>query len=281
MKRKLKLTILTVIILLFVLIVALIIIENNMVQLNKYDVSTSKLPSDLNLKIAHISDFHNTKLKDKALERLAEAEPDIIVVTGDLIDSRKTDVKLSVDFMEKAMKIAPCYYVTGNHESRMPNELNELLASLNELGVTALRNESVLLDINGEKINIIGIDDPKFALRRDSVKGASIVVSGSLEPLISEEYYNLVLCHRPEAFEVYVECGADLALCGHAHGGQIILPLIGGVVAPNQGLFPKYYAGLYSEGETNMIVSRGVGNSLFPFRVNNKPEVILINLKGE
>ncbi len=281
MKSKLKLTILIVAFLLFALIVTLVIVENNMVQLNKYDVSTNKLSSDFNLKIAHISDFHNTRLKDKAIERLKEAEPDIIVVTGDLIDSRKTKVQVSVDFMAEAVEIAPCYYVTGNHESRIPESLSELLVALDDLGVTVLRNESVLLDINGEKINLIGVEDPKFTLKKDSTKGAKTVVYESLEPLISDEYYNLVLCHRPEVFDTYVSLDVDLALSGHAHGGQIRLPLIGGIISPNQGLFPKYDAGHFEQGSTNMIVSRGVGNSLFPFRMNNKPEVLLIELKGE
>lgn len=281
MKSKLKLTMWILIALLFALIVVLVIIENNMVELNKYDVSTSKLSSEFNLKIAHISDFHNTKLKDKTVERLKEAEPDIIVVTGDLIDSRKTNVQISVDFMTEAVKIAPCYYVTGNHESRIPEPLNELLVALNNIGVTVLRNESTLLDVNGEKINIIGIEDPMFTLKRDSTKKAKATVYESLKPLVSKEYYNLVLCHRPEVFDSYVSLGVDLALSGHAHGGQVRLPLIKGIISPNQGIFPRYTEGLYTKENTNMIVSRGVGNSLIPFRINNKPEVLLITLKGE
>lgn len=281
MKSKLKLTMWVLIALLFALIVVLVIIENNMVELNKYDVSTSKLSSEFNLKIAHVSDFHNTKLKDKTVERLKEAEPDIIVVTGDLIDSRKTNVQISVDFMTETVKIAPCYYVTGNHESRIPESLNELLVALNNIGVTVLRNESTLLDVNGEKINIIGIEDPMFTLKRDSTKKAKATVYESLKPLVSKEYYNLVLCHRPEVFDSYVSLGVDLAFSGHAHGGQVRLPFIKGIISPNQGIFPRYTEGLYTKENTNMIVSRGVGNSLIPFRINNKPEVLLITLKGE
>lgn len=281
MKSKLKRTMRILIALLFVLVVFLVIIENNMVELNKYNVSTSKLSSEFNLKIAHISDFHNTKLKDKTIERLKEAEPDIIVITGDLIDSRKTKVQISIDFMAEAVKIAPCYYVTGNHESRIPEPFSELLIALDSLGVTVLRNESTILDVNGEKINIIGIEDPMFTLKKDSTKKAKAAIKENLAPLISKEHYNLVLCHRPEVFDSYVSLGADLALSGHAHGGQIRLPLIGGIISPNQGLFPKYDAGLYTKENTNMIVSRGVGNSLFPFRMNNRPEVILVTIKGE
>ena len=96
-----------------------------------------------------------------------------------------------------------------------------------------------------------------------------------------ENSYTILLSHRPELFETYVCCGVDLVLCGHAHGGQFRLPFIGGLVAPNQGLFPKYDSGLYTDGKTNMVVSRGLGNSIIPFRFNNRPEVVLVELNTE
>ena len=95
----------------------------------------------------------------------------------------------------------------------------------------------------------------------------------------AEDVYRILLSHRPELFELYEKYDMDLVLSGHAHGGQFRLPVVGGILAPHQGFFPKYDAGLYVENDTNMIVSRGIGNSLFPFRLNNPPEVILIELK--
>ena len=103
-----------------------------------------------------------------------------------------------------------------------------------------------------------------------------------LEELHSEkDGFTILLSHRPELFDTYADQGMDLVLSGHAHGGQFRLPFIGGLVAPNQGLFPKYDAGIYTEDNTNMLVSRGVGNSILPFRINNRPEVILIELQAE
>jgi predicted MPP superfamily phosphohydrolase len=102
-----------------------------------------------------------------------------------------------------------------------------------------------------------------------------------LDELISEEEFTLLLSHRPEMFDTYVEKDVDLVFSGHAHGGQFRIPFVGGVFAPNQGLFPKYDSGIYSEGNTTMVVSRGIGNSAFPFRINNRPEVILVELDTE
>ena len=108
------------------------------------------------------------------------------------------------------------------------------------------------------------------------------MVSTKLNGLLeSENGYTILLSHRPELFETYVNCGVDLVFSGHAHGGQFRLPLIGGLIAPNQGLFPKHDAGLYTDANTNMVVSRGIGNSIIPFRLNNRPEVVLVEFRSE
>ena len=107
------------------------------------------------------------------------------------------------------------------------------------------------------------------------------MVSTKLNTLMEQETaYAILLSHRPELFETYAACGVDLVLSGHAHGGQFRLPFIGGLIAPNQGLFPKYDAGLFTDGNTNMIVSRGIGNSIIPIRFNNRPEIVLLELRA-
>lgn len=175
-------------------------------------------------------------------------------------------------------KIAPCYYVTGNHEARA-SEYDALKTGLIKLGVTVLENEKTELERDGEKITLIGVKDPSFSsdyLFHDE----EAIMEAQLKALVDkDDGFTLLLSHRPELFEIYVTCNADLVLSGHAHGGQFRLPFIGGLAAPNQGLFPKYDAGLFSEGKTKMLVSRGIGNSIFPFRFNNRPEIILIELQ--
>lgn len=278
MKRKLKLIILLIMLLL--LITLLVILENNMVELNSYTVSSSKLPKDFNLKIAQISDFHNCKLGKEALEQLKKSSPDIIVITGDLIDSRKTKPDIALDFIKEVIQIAPCYYVSGNHEARIKSEYENFKSQMLECGVIVLENEATIIKVNETEINLIGLADPRFSYDSDSKGKACEEISKSLKPLLNEKMYNLVLCHRPEAFGEYAKNGVDLALTGHAHGGQIIVFGIG-AVAPNQGIFPKYIKGIYEKDGAKMIVSRGIGNSLFPFRLNNRPEIVEINLKGE
>lgn len=257
---------------------------NTALELNAYTISSNKLPESFSgYRIAHVSDLHNAEFGENnalLLEMLKEAEPDMIAITGDLVDSYHTDIQVGIEFAQQAAQIAPTYYVTGNHEARI-SEYDELEKGLEAAGVVILKNESVELEKDGEYITLIGVNDPSF--KTDYLFGDSIrVMDANLEE-ISENAgeYTLLLSHRPELFKVYVANDMDLVLSGHAHGGQFRLPFLGGVIAPNQGFFPEYDAGLYVEDDTNMIVSRGLGNSLFPFRVNNRPEVILIELEKE
>ena len=148
-------------------------------------------------------------------------------------------------------------------------------------GVIVLEDVRIEISLEGEAITLIGINDPSY--QTDYLFGDSeTVMNTKLEELHTENSeFTVLLSHRPELFDTYVDQDIDLVLSGHAHGGQFRLPFIGGLVAPNQGLFPEYDAGIYTEDNTNMLVSRGVGNSIFPFRINNRPEVILIELQAK
>ena len=171
----------------------------------------------------------------------------------------------------------PAYYVTGNHEARV-SEYNELKEGLIDQGVVVLDDERIELELSGETIALLGVNDPSF--QTDYLFGDSETIMKNRLQEISDakNEFTILLSHRPELFEVYADNNIDIILSGHAHGGQFRLPFVGGLVAPNQGLFPKYDAGLYTDENTNMIVSRGIGNSILPFRFNNRPEVIIIDL---
>jgi|LSQX01.1.fsa_nt_gb predicted MPP superfamily phosphohydrolase len=270
--------------LLLIAVISWIVWGNTALQLNTYTILSDRLPKAFNgYRIAHISDLHNAEMgKDNGnlLAMLKEAEPDIIAITGDFIDSRNTDIEIALQFAEKAAHIAPCYYVTGNHEAIVP-EYDEFRSGLTKLGIVVLEDERIDLEMNDETITLIGVNDPSFKFD-DFFDDAELVMKNQLRELVKkDDGFTLLLSHRPELFDLYVDSGIDLVLSGHTHGGQFRLPFVGALVAPNQGLFPKYDAGLYSAESTNMIVSRGIGNSIIPFRINNRPEVILIELKSD
>ncbi len=264
----------------FVAIVIWIAWGNSALMVNEIKITNDKIPQSFEgFRIAQVSDLHNAELgkdNNKLIEKLNECEPDIIVLTGDLIDSNHTNLEVALSFARQAVKIAPCYFVTGNHEAWVGSQYEELKTSLENAGVTVLQDEAIELNYGDECIQLIGLNDPDFS-ERDSFLSESILETKLSEINISNGF-TILLSHRPEHFNVYQNKNIDLVLSGHAHGGQFRLPFLGGVIAPNQGLFPKYDAGTYTENGTTMIVSRGIGNSIIPFRVNNRPEIVLVEL---
>ena len=256
---------------------------NTALEVNEYEIMSDKIPEAFTgFRIAQVSDLHNKDFGEgygQLLTLLSEINPDIIVVTGDLIDSRQTDLDVALEFAWQAGKIARVYYVSGNHEARVP-EYEDLKTGLVKAGVVILENQKVEITREGESITLMGIDDPSF--QEDYLFGDSeSVARQAIENLQNEsDGYTVILSHRPELFDLYVETEIDLVFSGHAHGGQFRLPFVGGLVAPNQGFFPKYDAGQFNEENTTMIVSRGVGNSIIPIRFNNRPEIVLVTLRN-
>lgn len=257
---------------------------NTKLEITEYRVSSSRIPEAFGgFRIAQVSDLHNTEFgeeNNKLLEVLSEVNPDVIVLTGDLIDSRRTDIDIALAFAGNAVQIAPVYYVTGNHEARVP-EYEALKVGLTEAGVTVMDNQKVHIDREGESITLMGIHDPSF--RTDYLFGDAETAAGQAISSLQNESdgFTVLLSHRPELFDLYVDTGINLVFSGHAHGGQFRLPFVGGLVAPNQGFFPKYDAGRFDEENTTMIVSRGVGNSIIPFRINNPLEIVVVELKRQ
>ncbi len=220
-------------------------------------------------RIAHISDFHNADLAEETLSALRGLAPDVIAVTGDLIDKRRPGMEHALALMRGAADLAPVFFCTGNHEAVSP-QFPELAARLGEMGVRTLRDERVPLP-NG--LLLIGLDDPKFRRPGVGTKEALPLVEETLKRLLDgAEGYTVLLSHHPEYLPAYRAAGVRLVLAGHAHGGQWRLPM--GVYAPGQGLFPRYTAGLYRRGETALAVSRGIGNSACPLRLFDPPEVV-------
>lgn len=231
-------------------------------------------------KIVQISDLHDAQIgenNETLIAMTAETEPDCIVLTGDFVDSSRFHPERSLSVAEALVKLAPVYYVSGNHEAILPDEDYQALTDgLRGLGVCVLEDESAELTRDGQSIRLIGLTDIGF--HPGTLEEKKDALRTALSALLPEDEFSVTLAHRPELMDVYTECGAPLVLSGHAHGGQIRLPGIGGLIAPGQGLFPKYTEGKYEENGTTLVVSRGIGNSVLPLRVNDRPQIVVVQL---
>ena len=256
---------------------------NRSLQVQEVAVDCPGLPAAFQgFRLAQVSDLHNATFgRDNArlLAALAQAKPEIILLTGDLADSRRTHLSVALSFARQAAAIAPVYYVPGNHEARLA-QYAAFAAALEAAGVQVLANRAVPL-VRGSPGGSPSPGWPTPALPRGPGTPARQRPSWGTpwRPFACPARpFPLLLAHRPEWFPLYAEGGAALVFSGHAHGGQVRLPGIGGLFAPGQGLFPRYNGGLYRRGQAQMVVSRGLGNSLFPLRVGNRPEVVVATL---
>lgn len=275
----LKLGLILIIILLFLSF--FIYWQNNAIKVNSIDYKNEKIPGSFDgYKIVHISDLHNKefgKNQGILLSKIKKVNPDIILLTGDMIDRRKYNLKVTMDFIEGAVKIAPVYFVTGNHEA-WSGKWEEIKNEFLKAGVKILEDEKLQIERMNEKINILGLKDIDFFTSSYFEGSNTSYLEEKLIQLADKNTFSILLCHRPELINIYAKENIDLVFSGHAHGGQIRLPLIGGLYAPDQGFFPKYTSGAYKVGNTTEIVSRGLGNSIFPLRVFNQPEIIAVTL---
>lgn len=259
--------------------------QNNSITVSEYEYSNLKVPGDFEgYRIVHISDLHNKMFGERQSKLLSEIEkldPDIIVVTGDLIDRRRFDLENAVSFIDGAISMAPIYFVSGNHEAwsgKYPEIKDRLLAS----GVIILDDTFTEITKGTATIKLFGFADPGFNNRGDRKTETS---NEKLERLVSDWSekgdFKVLLTHRPELFEAYKAVNLDLIFAGHAHGGQFRIPFIGAIFAPDQGFFPEYTSGSYKEEDSTMFVSRGLGNSIIPIRIFNRPEIVSVTLNYE
>lgn len=250
--------------------------QNNTITISVIQYKNESIPSSFDgFRILQVSDLHNKEFgnqQSKLIAMTGEADPDIILITGDIIDSSHPDIEAAMDYVNAAVQIAPVYFVAGNHESW--SDLYTVLSDrLIAAGVIILDNQTVFLEKGDEQIAITGIQDPDFF-------GSDSGFFDTLAALENPDYFSILLSHRPEMLETYAEDGYDLIFAGHAHGGQMRLPFVGGIYAPGQGFFPEYFSGMYTVEDTSMIVSRGLGNSVIPLRLFNQPELVLVTLNS-
>lgn len=256
--------------------------QNNNLEVSKLNYKNDKVPKAFdNFKIIHISDLHNKRFGSKQfriIKKIKKENPDVIFITGDLVDRRRFNLNKALEFIDSAIEIAPIYYIAGNHEAwsfQYPNIKKELL----KRKVTVLDNDIVNIEKDKSQISVAGIKDAAFDTEKNAKEVNLKRFKKDLKNFKLKSNFNILLSHRPEIFDLYAKSKFDLIFCGHAHGGQFRLPIIGGLFSPNQGILPKYTSGRYDDKNTTMIVSRGLGNSLMPIRLFNKPEIVSVTFK--
>lgn len=229
------------------------------------------------VRIALVTDLHSCAYgpgQRTLIDALDAEAPDGVMLVGDIFDDKLSDDNTET-FLAGIAGRYPCWYVTGNHEYWSgAAAFDRKMAILEKLNIPRLENEAVEVELNGQRVTLCGVDDPR-AWSNDAT-----VYAAKLRELARTESYAILLAHRPEYAEMYAECGFDLVLSGHAHGGQWRVPgLLNGLFAPNQGLFPKYAGGVYQIEDTTMVVSRGLAReSTRVPRFYNRPELVIVEL---
>ena len=228
------------------------------------------------LRIVELADLHGRVFgrgSRRLLAAVRRAEPDLICIDGDLFDEH-TDLAMLPPLLRGLCAIAPVYYVTGNHEWRVPG-LRGILAQMRACGVTVLQDDWRVLRRGEDALIVAGTDDPCGPAERKTP--AELVADIRAEA--GEAAFLLLLAHRNDQLPQWSALGVQAVLAGHCHGGVVRLPFVGGLFGTDRRLFPAWDAGLYRQGETALYVSRGLGYTNVHFRLFNRPEVAVIVLR--
>ncbi len=282
----------------FIVTVCIILwLENNTLEITQYTFSSPLVSDSLqDAKVVVVSDLHNKRLGhngQKLTYEIKAQKPDIIFITGDIIDGRRKNFDKTQEFLQNIKGIAPIYYVSGNHEYYLEKDEKEKLHQmLSNADVTVLSDDAMIITLCNQKINLVGIEDPQYIYKAnklyyDDIGGAAAMKefakkSASVaQDLVKDGYLNIILCHRPEIFDYYKGTGNDLILSGHSHGGQMRAPFMTWLTRDflKFEAWSPYKGGKWDNDTASMIVSRGIGNSVFPFRINNNPELVVISFE--
>ena len=219
-------------------------------------VTRYEYKADFNCRILQISDLHNQlfgKEQKRLIDEIKKCAPDIIVVTGDVVDSSHTRYEHALDFFAGAAEIAPVYYITGNHEDWLSgNEFYDFLSKVEAMGVYYIDGKVISLE--------------------------NMIIFGTEKGFGEDDRLKILLAHEPTRYANYAEAGVDIVFSGHVHGGQVIIPGKGGLISPDMEFFPKLYKGEYHFGDMTMYLSAGLGNSILPLRINNYPEIVVLDI---
>lgn len=289
-KRK---SILFILLVLLVAIVGTVYVSNQFIITSEYELAYSKLPASFDgYKILQLSDLHSKDFDDgnhKLLKKIREQNPDMIVLTGDMVNSTDLDFSVFLSLVGSLSADYEVYFIVGNHEQSLSeSSLKYLHAQLAEMGIRVLDNEKAIIDRGDDSVELYGL---WFNLRYYSDRTNDYVQQDAetyyfsvdkLQKILGENdgsRFSILLAHNPLYADTYFKWGADLTFSGHVHGGMIRLPFLGGIYSPERTFFPEYDGGLYTFGEQNLMVSRGIGNGNLGFRFLNSPEIVTVTLK--
>jgi predicted MPP superfamily phosphohydrolase len=262
---------------LIIICAALLLLGKYGLTVSRYELSSDNLPEGFyGFRVVQLSDLHGSEFgKDNArlVRAVEDEEPDIIVMTGDFIDENKNELPEVEALVKQLTGIAPVYYVSGNHDWAS-SDIEALARALDGAGAHYLQNDYITLERGGDSIVLCGIEDPNG--RADMIKPDELV--GAINSELPGSFV-LLLAHRNYWVERYPDLGVDIILCGHAHGGIVRLPGIGGLIGSNAEMPAKYEAGVFESGRYSMVVSRGLGNSVAVPRFLNTPEIITVILE--
>lgn len=274
-------------------IILSVIISNRLPTTKEYEINFDNLPKEFNgFTIIQLSDLHNAEFGKNntfLIKTIKKHNPNIVVLTGDMIDSNNKNFTAFFTLAKALSNEFDTYFIIGNHEQALSeNVYHYFIHSLKSFGITVLDNESVTLEHNNKQIKLYGM---WFNLRYYSDRSNNtsngekyFFTKDIMSEILGEKPQNIftiLLTHNPLYFSAYSEWGADLTLSGHMHGGMIRLPFLGGVFSPDKTYFPTYDAGVFTNENHKIIISRGLGNGDMGFRLFNQPEIVKIKLKNE
>ena len=291
-----KTFVLTSCLILIALLSLYLFIQSNWLQVTTYQVHVPRLTEKLEgFRILQLSDLHSKKFgrgNSRLLQHILKINPNIILMTGDMINATDDDGSVVINLIQSLEGRYPILYSLGNHEQLAKqyakeagsNKYEDYLISLKELDVILLDNARAEITVENASIELYGFTLPLTYYTGDKVENFLFdteIKAGKLEEALGNtnpETLTILLAHTPKFFEEYVDWGADLIFSGHVHGGLIRIPGIGGLIAPQQGFFPDYSGGSYKQRGKTMIVNRGKGSHLLNLRINNRPQITVVDL---
>jgi len=294
LRRSLS-SVLVLIFLLISAITAFSVCQYEYIRISDYNISSEKISNaNSGFTILQISDMHSKvfAFSNKLLVRkIKRVDPDVIVASGDMLNSVNDNGEVFIELCKTLCRDYPVYYVAGNHELILKNVSNReiydsYISALEEIGVNILFNKSEVINddvvIHGAVVPLMYYRDAELEII-DKDKPFNLNRLRELVPAPYEndgykDKLNVLVAHTPVYLDTYAQWGADLVLSGHMHGGAIYIPGVGGLLSPEKEFFPEYYRGLYTKGDTNMVVNAGFSSGTFKLRLFNYPEISVIRL---